>query len=55
MRHVGFRVFKTMTKSWAELFSEAARFADEVGRERLISISHSEDSNEGVVAVWFWE
>ena len=40
--------------SWESLFDEAARFATEIGRERLISISHSEDANEGVVTVWVW-
>jgi hypothetical protein len=40
--------------SWEQLFQEAAEFATTLGRERLISISHSEDQNQGVVAVWYW-
>ena len=51
---VEFRLFRGMMKSWATLFEEAARFATEVGPERLISISHSEDKDDGVVTVWFW-
>ena len=31
--------------------SRRARF---VGRERLITISHSEDKEDGVVTVWYW-
>lgn len=39
---------------WDEVFLQAADFATKVGRERVVSISHSEDSNVGVVAVWYW-
>jgi predicted Zn-ribbon and HTH transcriptional regulator len=41
-------------KSWQALFQDAADFATEIGRERLISISHSSDHSEGIVTVWFW-
>ena len=51
---VEFRTFRGRMASWESLFDEAARLATEIGRERLISISHSEDANEGVVTVWFW-
>lgn len=51
---VEFRTFRGRMTSWESLFDEAARFATEIGRERLISISHSEDKNDGVVTVWFW-
>ena len=46
--------FRSSFKSWNDLFSEAAAFATTLGRERLISISHSEDQGKGVVAVWYW-
>ena len=52
--HVTFKAFRSGWSSWEALFQEAANFASEVGRDRLISISHSEDQNEGVVAVWYW-
>jgi hypothetical protein len=51
---VEFRVFRGALTSWEQLFSEAAAFATEVGPLKLINISHSEDSNEGVVTVWYW-
>jgi hypothetical protein len=41
-------------RSWQELFRDAAAFADTVGSERLIGISHSADNGEGVVTVWYW-
>ena len=49
-----FEVFRGTLTSWHTLFSEAAAFASSVGRDRVISISHSEDQNEGVVTVWYW-
>ena len=51
---VEFRIFRSMMKSWDTLFAEAAAFASELGPDRLISISHSEDNDEGVVTVWYW-
>lgn len=52
---VRFRVFRSILKSWESMFQEVADFATEVGPERLISISHSEDHGDGVVTVWYWE
>ncbi|MCI0343694.1 MAG: hypothetical protein L0216_21520 [Planctomycetales bacterium] len=51
---VAFRVFRSAWTSWESLFGQAARFATDVGRDRLISISHSEDKDEGVVTIWYW-
>ena len=52
---VRFQLFKSSIKSWSDLCSEAAAFASERGRERLIGISVSEDHNDGVIVVWYWE
>ena len=41
--------------TWDELFAEAAVFALQIGRERLIGISNSADQSKGVVAVWYWD
>ncbi len=51
---VRYRMFRGMLASWQALFDDAARFATELGPTRLISISHSEDKDDGVVAVWYW-
>jgi hypothetical protein len=53
-RIVRFEVFRGTFATWQELFEQAAEFATQVGRERLISISHSEDKDDGVVSVWYW-
>lgn len=52
---VQFRIFKSGMQSWEVLFGEAAAFASTLATDRLINISHSCDSREGVVCVWFWE
>ena len=48
------KLFRGLLKSWEKLFKEASEFASGVGKERLISISHSEDQEQGVVTVWYW-
>jgi len=52
---VRFNVFRSAFQSWEILFRDAAAFATEIGPERLISISHSEDQNDGVITVWYWD
>ena len=47
-------MFRGTIASWEQLFAEAAEFATTVGKDRLITISHSEDQQDGVVAVWYW-
>ena len=53
-KQVAFHVIRGVWSSWEGLFQEAADFASRLGPERLISISHSEDDNDGVVTVWYW-
>ncbi len=47
-------MFRGTWISWEDLFQEAADFANELGPERVVSISHSEDQGKGVVTVWYW-
>lgn len=48
------KTFRATFKSWDALFQEAANYATSIGRERLISISHSSENGQGIVVVWFW-
>ncbi len=51
-----YRYFSSSWDSWDSLFRQASNFAEKVGRENLVSISHScNGNNEGVVTVWYWE
>jgi rubrerythrin len=49
-----YKSFRATFKSWGDLFAQAADFASEIGQERLITISHSQHSAEGIVTVWYW-
>jgi hypothetical protein len=51
---VNYKHFRGTFITWPELFDQAADFATTIGMERLISISHSEDKDDGVIAVWYW-
>ena len=52
---VKFELFKSLVKSWDKLCAEAAAFASEKGKDRLITISMSGDDGKGVIVVWYWE
>ena len=51
---VKYKTFRGTLTTWDELFADAAEFAKQVDRDRLISISHSADQSRGVVTVWYW-
>ena len=55
MSQLKFRRFKAVIKSWQTVLEEAAEFASSVGRERVVSISHSEDHSMSIVVVWYWD
>ena len=52
---VQYRMYRGTFDSWETLFAQAAECATQIGRDRLISISHSEDKDDGVVTVWYWD
>lgn len=47
---VRYEIFRGRLASWDTVFAQAAEYANRVGPERIISISHSHD---GIVAVWY--
>ena len=51
------QLFKSAFKSWDSLCDEAAAFATEIGRDRLIniSVSQADSVGQGVIFVWYWE
>ncbi len=51
---LAYKYFRGTLSTWDQLFSEAAQFATEVGSDRVVGISHSADSGDGVVTVWYW-
>ena len=52
---VRYEVFRGTLSSWETLFKKASEFATDMGRDRVIDISHSCDHRDGVVTVWYWE
>ena len=52
---VAFEYFRGAWSTWQDLFQQAAQFASQVGPGRVISVSHSEDHNDGVITVWYWK
>ena len=52
---VSLPVFKSHMKSWTNLCEEEAAFASEKGKERLINVSVSADSGQGIIVVWYWD
>jgi len=50
-RALRFQVVRGALASWDSLFSQAGQRAS---GQRVAGISHSEDKNEGVIAVWYW-
>ena len=55
MSQLKFRRFSALIKSWETVLQEAAEFASSVGRDKIVSISHSEDHSRSIVVVWYWD
>ena len=55
METVAYRIFKGMFKSRDTLCAEAAAFATELGREKLITINAAADNSATIVTVFYWE
>jgi hypothetical protein len=53
-RFADFKIFRSSLSPWEAIFQQAADFATQLGRDRVISISHSEANGEAVVTVWYW-
>jgi len=51
---LNYRLFRGSRTSWESLFEQAAEFASQRGRDRVLSISHAEHGDDGVVTVWYW-
>ena len=49
-----FQIVRGSLSSWESLCKMAARIGTRIGRDRVVSISHSEDSNEAIITIWYW-
>jgi hypothetical protein len=50
---LAYRMFRGTFATWEELFDEAAEFANGVGTDKVVNVSHSADRGNGVVVVWY--
>lgn len=51
---IKYKFFCGLLASWDDLFTQAAEFAEEIGPERLINVSHANSGGDGTVTVWYW-
>jgi hypothetical protein len=49
-----FKTYESKMASREKLFRYASEFATQLGRDRLISLSHSEDRDNIIISVWYW-
>lgn len=49
-----FKAFDSKMASREKLFKAAVEFANQIGRERLMTLSHSEDRDNIVITIWYW-
>jgi hypothetical protein len=54
-RFARYKMFRSSLAPWETTFQRVTEFATLLGPGRVISISHSEDQNEAVVTVWYWD
>jgi len=52
---VRFKTFQSQFGLRERVLQKVAEFAQQVGRERLISISHSEERDNAIITLWYWE
>jgi hypothetical protein len=49
-----FKAFDSKMASREKLFKAASDFANQVGKDRLITLTHSEDRDNIVITIWYW-
>jgi hypothetical protein len=52
---VQFKTFESQFLTRQKMLQKAAEFATQMGPERLINVTHSEDHHESLITVWYWE
>jgi hypothetical protein len=50
-----YKIYESKLASPEKLFKAVAEFVSKISPERLITVSHSSDKDNLVVAVWYWE
>ena len=50
-----FKLFKSAFDSWETMATQVSEFLTTLGPGKVIGVSHSQESQMGVIAVWYWE
>jgi hypothetical protein len=50
-----FKLFKSHRDSWEKMSQQVADFLTTLGPGKVIGVSHSQESQLGVIIVWYWE
>jgi hypothetical protein len=50
-----FKTFENQFAGRSRVLQKAAEFAAELGPDRLINITHSQDHHDAIITVWYWE
>jgi hypothetical protein len=50
-----YKIFKSHTEPWEKMAQRVAEFLTSLGPGRVIGVSHSHESQVGVIIVWYWE
>jgi hypothetical protein len=48
------KVFRSHFDSWDKMAEQVTEFLSGLGRDRVIGISRSQESQFGVIIVWYW-
>ena len=50
-----YRIFKSHYETWDKMAQQVADFLTSLGPGRVIGVSHSQESQLGVIIIWYWE
>ena len=49
------KIFKSHTEPWEKMSQKVTDFLTTLGPGRVIGVSHSQESQLGVIIVWYWD
>lgn len=50
-----FKIFRSTWDSWETMCTEVTEFLSQIGPDKVIGVSQSQESTLGVLTVWYWE
>ena len=50
-----YKIFRSHYETWDIMAQQVSEFLSTLGPGRVIGVSHSQESQLGVIIVWYWE